>query len=156
MSKNSFNKILQRIFQVWSSSPSPATLATFISGSPVSSLVWLAGSERYLVYGTTGRQLRLCDVVEKTAMAEAGDLPGLVSVLLSLPTSLLLCCAGPSILILDKALKIEQEFKSGSMSTTAASSNHNGTLLVHGSETGLLDCFSPTANLPAPRSACSD
>ena len=73
-------------------------------------------------------------------MAEAGDLPGLVSVLLSLPTSLLLCCAGPSILILDKALKIEQEFKSGSSaSTTAAASNHNGTLLIHGSETGLID-----------------
>ena len=104
----------------------------------MSSLVWLAGSERYLVYGTTGRQLRLCDVVEKTAMTEAAELPGLVSVLLSLPTSLLLCCAGPSILMLDKALKIEQEFKSGSASTTAASSNHNGTLLIHGSETGLL------------------
>merc|ERR1719234_2800594 len=127
------------VIKVWSSSPSPATLATFISGSPVSSLVWLAGSERYLVYGTTARQLRLCDVVEKTAMAEAGDLPGIVSVLLSLPTSLLLCCAGPSILILDKALKIEQEFKSGSSaSTTAAASNHNGTLLIHGSETGQL------------------
>jgi len=126
------------VIKVWSSSPSPATLATFISGSPVSSLVWLAGSERYLVYGTTARQLRLCDVVEKTAIAEAGDLPGIVSVLLSLPTSLLLCCAGPSILILDKALKIEQEFKSGSASTTAAASNHNGTLLIHGSETGQL------------------
>merc|ERR1711863_105142 len=40
--------------------------------------------------------------------------------------------------MLDKALKIEQEFKSGSASTTAASSNHNGTLLIHGSETGQL------------------
>ena len=97
------------VIKVWSSSPSPTTLATFISGLPVSSLVWLAGSERYLVYGTTGRQVRLCDVVEKTAIAEAGDLPGLVSVLLSLPTSLLLCCAGSSILILDKTLKIERE-----------------------------------------------
>jgi len=126
------------VIKVWSSSPSPTTLATFISGLPVSSLVWLAGSERYLVYGTTGRQVRLCDVVEKTAIAEAGDLPGLVSVLLSLPTSLLLCCAGSSILILDKTLKIEREFKSGSTSTTAASSNHNGTLLIHGSETGRL------------------
>jgi len=126
------------VIKVWSSSPSPATLATFISGSPVSSLAWLSGSERYLVYGTTGRQLRLCDVVEKTAMAEAADLPGRVSVLLSLPTSLLLCCAGPNILILDKALKVEQEFKSGSASTSAASSNHNGTLLIHGSETGQL------------------
>ena len=77
-------------------------------------------------------------MVEKTAMTEAAELPGLVSVLLSLPTSLLLCCAGPSILMMDKALKIEQEFKSGSASTTAASSNHNGTLLIHGSETGLL------------------
>merc|ERR1719222_164270 len=39
--------------------------------------------------------------------------------------------------MMDKAL-IEQEFKSGSASTTAASSNHNGTLLIHGSETGQL------------------
>ena len=88
---------------------------------------------RFLVYGTAGRHLRLCDVVEKTAVAEAGsflsrtaisghaalgadvckplpgDLPGLVSVLVSLSSSLLLCCAGPKILVLDKALNIEQE-----------------------------------------------
>ena len=38
-----------------------------------------------------------------------GDLPGLVSVLVSLSSSLLLCCAGPKILVLDKALNIEQE-----------------------------------------------
>jgi len=61
-----------------------------------------------------------------------------VSVLVSLSSSLLLCCAGPKILVLDKALNIEQEFTSGGTSTTAASSNHNGTLLVHGSDQGKL------------------
>ena len=32
----------------------------------------ILSTSRFLVYGTAGRHLRLCDVVEKTAVAEAG------------------------------------------------------------------------------------
>ena len=65
-----------------------------------------------------------------------GDLPGLVSVLVSLSSSLLLCCAGPKILVLDKALNIEQEV--GELSSL---------LLL----TELLSCSSPAVSPQQPQ-----
>ena len=46
------------VIKVWTVSPIPLTLATFISGSPVTSVCWVGGSPKYLLYGTQSGHAR--------------------------------------------------------------------------------------------------
>jgi len=132
------------VVKVWSPTPSPATLATFISGSPVSAICWVEGSDRYFLYGTTTGQVRLCDVSEKMSIAEVPTdiLSGQsVSVLQCGPSgSSFLVCSGIKILMMDtKTCNLDRDLSQPSLNPiTSAQFNHNGSVLVHGGSDGKL------------------
>ena len=81
--------------------------------------------------------MRLCDVTDKTAVAE-GDLgAGPVAVACPLPSSSLLLSAGTRVVVLDaKTCRVEREVAAGQVRLTAAAANHNGSLTVHGDAGG--------------------
>lgn len=59
------------IIKIWSSTPAPQTLATFISqGSAVTALDWVKHSERHFLYGTENGVVRLCDKDERKTVKE--------------------------------------------------------------------------------------
>jgi len=132
------------VVKVWSPTPSPSTLATFISGSPVTAICWVEGSDRYFLYGTSSGQVRLCDVSEKMSIAEVPTelLSGQsVSVLQCGPSgSSFLVCAGIKILMMDtKTCKLDRDLSQPSLNPiTSAQFNHNGSVLVHGGADGKL------------------
>lgn len=132
------------VVKVWSPTPSPSTLATFISGSPVTTICWVEGSDRYFLYGTSTGQVRLCDVSEKMSIAEVPSelLSGQsVSVLQCGPSgSSFLVCAGIKILMMDtKTCKLDRDLSQPSLNPiTSAQFNHNGSVLVHGGADGKL------------------
>lgn len=132
------------VVKVWSPTPSPSTLATFISGSPVTTICWVEGSDRYFLYGTNTGQVRLCDVSEKMSIAEVPSelLSGQsVSVLQCGPSgSSFLVCAGIKILMMDtKTCKLDRDLSQPSLNPiTSAQFNHNGSVLVHGGADGKL------------------
>jgi len=132
------------VVKVWSATPSPSTLATFISGSPVTAICWVEGSDRYFLYGTSSGQVRLCDVSEKMSIAEIpGELLSgqSVAVLQSGPSGAsFLVCAGIKILMMDtKTCKLDRDLSQPSLNPiTSAQFNHNGSVLVHGGADGKL------------------
>lgn len=132
------------VVKVWSPTPSPSTLATFISGSPVTAICWVEGSDRYFLYGTSSGQVRLCDVSEKMSIAEVPTdlLAGQsVSVLQCGPSgSSFLVCSGIKILMMDtKTCKLDRDLSQPSLNPiTCAQFNHNGSVLVHGGSDGKL------------------
>jgi len=132
------------VVKVWSPTPSPSTLATFISGSPVTAICWVEGSDRYFLYGTSSGQVRLCDVSEKMSIAEVPTdlLSGQsVSVLQCGPSgSSFLVCSGIKILMMDtKTCKLDRDLSQPSLNPiTCAQFNHNGSVLVHGGSDGKL------------------
>jgi len=132
------------VVKVWSPTPSPSTLATFISGSPVTAICWVEGSDRYFLYGTSSGQVRLCDVSEKMSIAEVPTdlLSGQsVSVLQCGPSgSSFPVCSGIKILMMDtKTCKLDRDLSQPSLNPiTSAQFNHNGSVLVHGGSDGKL------------------
>jgi hypothetical protein len=126
--------------QVWSSTPAPTTLATFISGAPVTALAWLGPTERYFLYGTALGQVRLCDVAEKTTVGECLELgPGPISVLRPLPAGTsVLCCSAARLLLIGHNMSEVREVLELQEPLTAAAPNHNGSLAVHGDASGRL------------------
>jgi len=132
------------VIKVWSATPSPSTLATFISGSPVTAICWVEGSDRYFLYGTSSGQVRLCDVTEKMSIAEvsADLLSGQgVAVLQCGPSGAsFLVCAGIKILMMDtKTCRLDRDLSQPSLNPiTSAQFNHNGSVLVHGGADGKL------------------
>ena len=130
------------VIKVWTVGPSPLTLATFISGSPVSSVCWVGGSEKYFLYGTQGGQARLCDVTDNISVAEVSqDLLAAqtVSVLESGPTySNFLLCSGIKILLMETAnCKLQTDLSHPSLKpVVCAQFNHNGSVLIHGGQDG--------------------
>ena len=137
------------VIKVWSSSPAPATSATFISGSPVVSVCWVHGSDKYFLYGTGQGQVRLCDVQEKMSVAEVpGELLSgqSVSVLQSGPgPATFLLCAGIKILLMETGTcSLERDLSHpGLKPVTCAQFNHNGTVLIHAGVDGKLGMTDP-------------
>ena len=137
------------VIKVWSSSPAPATSATFISGSPVVSVCWVHGSDKYFLYGTGQGQVRLCDVQEKMSVAEVpGELLSgqSVSVLQSGPgPGTFLLCAGIKILLMETGTcSLERDLSHpGLKPVTCAQFNHNGTVLIHAGVDGKLGMTDP-------------
>ena len=130
------------VIKVWTASPSPSTIATLISGSPVSSVCWVGGSEKYLLYGTEGGQARLCDVTDNISLAEVSQdlLAGqTVAVLESGPTNnTFLLCSGIKILLMETAnCRLQTDLSHPSLKpVVCAQFNHNGSVLIHGGQDG--------------------
>ena len=126
------------VIKVWTASPTPLTLATFISGSPVSSVCWVGGSEKYFLYGTEGGQARLCDVTDNISVAEVSQdlLAGqTVAVLESGPANnTFLLCSGIKILLMETAnCTLHTDLSHPSLKpVVCAQFNHNGSVLIHG------------------------
>ena len=137
------------VIKVWSSSPAPTTSATFISGSPVVSVCWVHGSDKYFLYGTGQGQVRLCDVQEKMSVAEVpGELLSgqAVSVLKSGPgPATFLLCSGIKILLMETGTcSLERDLSHpGLKPVTCAQFNHNGTVLIHAGIDGKLGMTDP-------------
>ena len=132
------------VIKVWSVTPAPATLATFISGNTVTCVCWVEASEKYFLYGTSAGQVRLCDVQEKMSIAEVSPelLSGSpVSVLESGPSpATFLLCAGIKILLMDTVhCRLERDLSHPSLNpVTCAQFNHNGSVLIHAGADGKL------------------
>ena len=130
------------VIKVWTSAPTPTTLATFISGSGVSAVTWVEASDQYFLYGTVTGQVRLCDVQDKMSVAEVSQdlLSGnSVTVLKSGPSSsTFLLCAGVKMLLLDTAnCRLDRDLSHPSLTpVTCATFNHNGNVLIHASIDG--------------------
>ena len=56
------------IIKIWSPTPAPKTLATFISISGVTAMDWVTHSERHFIYGTKSGTIRLCDKNDRTSV----------------------------------------------------------------------------------------
>jgi len=124
------------VIKVWTTSPSPLTLATFISGSPVSSVCWVGGSDKYLLYGTRGGQARLCNVTDMSVVEVSQELLGgqPVTVLESGPTyNTFLLCSGIKILLMETAnCQLDRDLSHPSLKPiVCAQFNHNGSVLIH-------------------------
>ena len=129
------------VIKVWTSSPSPQTLATFISGSPVSSVCWVGGSDKYLLYGTRGGQARLCDVTDMSVAEVSQELLAgqSVNVLKSGPTyNTFLLCSGIKILLMETAnCQLDRDLSHPSLKPiVCAQFNHNGSILIHAGQDG--------------------
>eukprot|EP00088_Acartia_fossae_P064642 TRINITY_DN7959_c2_g1_i2.p1 TRINITY_DN7959_c2_g1~~TRINITY_DN7959_c2_g1_i2.p1 ORF type:complete len:710 (-),score=131.14 TRINITY_DN7959_c2_g1_i2:81-2210(-) len=135
------------VIKIWKpeASSHPTTAATFISGSPVSCLVWL--DERRLLYGTNKGQVRMCDSVEKCLIQESGTTPLTgqpISVLSSSPCeNLFLAASTNSVVILSsKTLSVEKVLDVPEVrNLTSAVYNHNGALVIFSTSLGVVGIY---------------
>jgi len=135
------------VIKIWKpeATSHPTTSATFISGSPVSCLVWL--DERRLLYGTSKGQVRMCDAMEKCLIQESGSTPlsgQPISVLCSSPAEhLFLAASSSTVLILSsKMLTVETEMHDAALANlTSAVYNHNGALIIFSTNSGKVGIY---------------
>ena len=129
------------VIKVWTASPTPLTLATFISGCGVTSLCWVGDTDKYLLYGTRAGQARLCDVTDMSVVEVSQDLLAgqPVTVLESGPANnTFLLCAGIKILLMETAnCQLDRDLSHPSLKPiVCAQFNHNGSVLIHAGQDG--------------------
>lgn len=131
------------VVKIWSASPgAPQTLATFISQSAITSLDWVANSERHFVYGTNTGTVRLCDKDERKATAELGtEESANVQQVACSPNGSLCAVATTKLALIDlkSCTPVELDMTSNTMSLSCVTTcvfNHNSQMIITGNSDG--------------------
>ncbi|PSN38125.1 WD repeat-containing protein 91 [Blattella germanica] len=147
------------VLKVWTNTPTPQTVASFVSKSSVMSLDWVSTNERYFISGNKQGLVRLYDVRDNRIMWELGAEQGsplketrIMTICCSPVESTFICSvglpaqAGGKLLLFDiKTKKLERSLALDSTQNFAVATcctfNHNGQLLVAGCSDGSVRIF---------------
>ncbi|XP_071946900.1 WD repeat-containing protein 91-like [Antedon mediterranea] len=151
------------VVKVWRFSPSPATVATIMSKSPLLSLEWASKTDRLLLLGSCSGAVKLFDTTSKRTLCEAETdplYPRIQSLTCSPNDSAFVCSASRNpndvmspdissypeskLMVWDmKLMKLQKELPllANSGCINCCSYNHNGHLLITGFSDGKIRIF---------------
>ncbi|XP_064631219.1 WD repeat-containing protein 91-like [Lineus longissimus] len=151
------------IVKIWSLDPSPATMATIMSKSPLMCFEWASKMDRFLLLGNKTSKLRLFDIKEKKNLIEvtADSAYPRISALAYSPSGTQFACAasgrgrggnngvetGPRLGRMSlwdlKTMKMDREIpmSPNPVAINCMAFNHNGHLLIAGGVDGMIGLF---------------